>query len=168
MSSLRFSYWGKAQKAGIINPRSAAGSARRKSRYDQEFQPSTWTISNVWYLDWSLRIRWHVELESLYQGISTKSVLKIWIDSLYPTCSLSQADRLERAIRNIALPVQRIRSSNTKNSDSEYLNREWKPKTTFQPGIITMSCMVINVYRRRSKFASSKLINKYFLRVTHN
>ena len=129
-STVQFGYWGKAQKAGItpdllLNLLQVQETTGQSTHPKLEPHPTFGILIEL--------LEYAVELESLYRGISTKSVLKIWIDHLYPACSLSRADRLERTIRNIAQPVQRIRSSSTNNS--EYLNRKWKPKTTFQPGI---------------------------------
>ena len=127
-SHLQFSYWGKALKAGLT-PELLINILQ--SSPDTTTPPS---IPLEPYSTFGILIElleFSVELESIFLGFSTNSVLKIWIHHLYPACSMSRADRLERAIRKIALPVQCIRSSNT---NSVYLNRIWKPKTTFQPG----------------------------------
>ena len=128
-STVQFDYWGKAQKAGItpdllLNLLQVQETTGLSTHSKLEPHPTFGILIEL--------LEYAVELESLYRGISTKSVQKIWIDHLYPACSLSRADHLERNIRNIAQPVQCIRSSSTNNS--QYLNRKWKPKTTFQPG----------------------------------
>ena len=38
-------------------------------------------------------------------GQTVATVLKRWIDMLYPSCTISRADRLERKIQSIALVV---------------------------------------------------------------
>ena len=123
-STVQFGYWGKAQKAGItpdllLNLLQVQETTGLSTHPKLEPHPTFGILIEL--------LEYAVELESLYRGISTKSVLKkIWIDHLYPACSLSRADRLERTIRNIAQPVQRIRSSSTNNS--ECLNRKWNLK----------------------------------------
>lgn len=64
-------------------------------------------------------------LGSTIHGLSTSRILKIWIDTLYPACAITRPDRLERAIRRIALPIERKREQDNLHG---YLDRKWKPK----------------------------------------
>ena len=57
-------------------------------------------------------------------------VLKLLVDSLFPHCVVSRADRLERRIQAIYLSVERL----SKDEIPEYLCRQWMPQPT---GIIS-------------------------------
>ncbi len=51
-------------------------------------------------------------------------VLKKLVDYLFPLCTISRADRLERKINSLLLKAQTVENLN------EYLRTEWKPQAT--------------------------------------
>ena len=59
---------------------------------------------------------------SLTHSCTVNSILGKWIHSLYPACAVSRFDRIERRVRNIALPVC------SGKCPSGYLDRVWRTK----------------------------------------
>ena len=59
---------------------------------------------------------------SLANSCTVSSILGKWIQSLFPACAVSRFDRIERRVRNIALPVY------SGKCPSGYLDRVWRPK----------------------------------------
>ena len=50
-------------------------------------------------------------------------VLKLLVDSLFPRCVVSRADKLERRVQAICLSVEKL----SKDEIPEYLCRQWMP-----------------------------------------
>ena len=54
-------------------------------------------------------------------------ILKCLVDTLFPLCSVSRADRLEKRIETLMQPVIKL---STEEEQVEYLQQKWKPQAT--------------------------------------
>ena len=54
-------------------------------------------------------------------------ILKCLVDTLFPLCSVSRGDRLERRIETLFQPLFKL---STQEEQVEYLQRKWKPQAT--------------------------------------
>ena len=117
--STEFSYWGYATKAGLTQDLLLAilHKPAANSHYELGTFPTYGILIEL--------LEFATNLGSTIHGLSTSRILKIWIDTLYPACAITRPDRLERAIRRIALPIERKREQDNLHG---YLDRKWKPK----------------------------------------
>jgi len=118
--STEFSYWGYATKSGLTQDLLLLilDKPAISSQYELETHPTYGILIEL--------LEFATNLASTIHRLSTSVILKIWIDTLYPACAITRPDRLERAIRRIALPVERKRGQDNLKT---YLDRIWKPKT---------------------------------------
>ena len=117
--STEFSYWGYATKAGLTQDLQLA--ILHKPAANSYYELGTFPMYGILIE----LLEFATNLGSRIHGLSTSRILKIWIDTLYPACAITCPDRLERAIRRIALPIERKRKQDNLHG---YLDRKWKPK----------------------------------------
>lgn len=55
-----------------------------------------------------------------------RKVLKLLVDLLFPLCSISRADKLEKRIRSLLLPLHSL----SENDKEAFLQKIWKPQPT--------------------------------------
>ena len=58
--------------------------------------------------------------------LEVNRILKVLIDTMFPVCSVSQADRLERRIKGFCVPLD----SMTQDEQVVYLQTQWTPQPT--------------------------------------
>ena len=66
-------------------------------------------------------------------------ILKCLLDTLYPQFSISRADRLERRVRTLCAPLERM----AKEEMDEYLRNKWMPQPT---GKLLFGVCILHVY----------------------
>ena len=69
-------------------------------------------------------------------------VLKYLVDILFPSCSVTRADKLEKRVRALMLPLDSLSEDERK----DYLQKRWKPQPTGM--ILTLSRMVASILAR--------------------
>ena len=58
--------------------------------------------------------------------LKVNCLLKVLVDTLFPLCSVTRADRLERRIKGLCLPLE----SMFKEAQALYLQKQWIPQPT--------------------------------------
>ena len=58
--------------------------------------------------------------------LKVNRLLKVLVDTLFPLCSVTRADRLERRIKGLCLPLE----SMSKEAQALYLQKQWIPQPT--------------------------------------
>lgn len=58
--------------------------------------------------------------------LKVNRLLKVLVDTLFPLCSVSRADRLERRIKGLYFPLE----SMSKEAQALYLQKHWMPQPT--------------------------------------
>ena len=103
--STEFSYWGYATKAGLTQDLLLVILHKPAANFHYELGtfPTYGILIEL--------LEFATNLGSTIHGLSTNRILKFWIDTLYPACAITRPDRLECAIRRIALPIERTRQS---------------------------------------------------------
>ena len=66
-------------------------------------------------------------------------VLKYLVDILFPSCSVTRADKLEKRVRALMLPLDSLSEDERK----DYLRKRWKPQPT---GMILMLHIIRSVF----------------------
>ena len=58
--------------------------------------------------------------------LKVNRLLEVLVNTLFPLCSVSRADRLERRIKGLCFPLK----SMSKETQALYLQKHWKPQPT--------------------------------------
>lgn len=58
--------------------------------------------------------------------LKVNRLLKVLVDTLFPLCSVTRADRLERRIKGLCLPLD----SMSEEAQALYLQKQWIPQPT--------------------------------------
>ena len=77
---------------------------------------------------YSVLIELYLFAKSIAESVNRRPyrVLKLLVDSLFPQCSISRADRLERLVQNLRYQLKTLKAEQV----PEYLQKQWRPQAT--------------------------------------